>query len=335
VNQQPAEQDSTSYWAYPSTPPGDCRLVDDTIEEYALGIAEDVQRHAIERHIIRCKRCADLITSYKQTAAALALSVPTNAPPAGTKEVILNRIAVTPQDVYRPTTFFAGNLDSLTTPTLPASTQVGVSPKSGLRPDQGPWWRVYAAPLATLPLLLALGLVGAWGFNNYMKVDDLRNEVAQLAQEPVQASTTGNTQNIEEAVRLAFRPTSVLYDLTSVGAAQDADSWGQLLADPETGQGVLQVTGLAAGSYAVLVQTRDGSMVQKAVFEVADDGTASTVVNFGDQVSDFRSVHVRPKDPAIDIAVDADFNDDEFTDVLLTVFEPNINQDSGTSLQGT
>ena len=59
---------------------------------------------------------------------------------------------------------------------------------------------------------------------------------------------------------------------------------------------MVQVDGLRPGSYSVLVQTQNGSMEQKAVFVVGDDGSASTSVDLDEQVSDFRSVHIRSND---------------------------------------
>jgi hypothetical protein len=327
VNQQPAEQDSSPYWAHSTTSTSDCRLVDDAIDEYALGIADPSQQIAIERHLSRCKRCSDLIASYQRTVATLAFAVPLVTPPARARTAVLARVAATTQSVAPPASVFSGSLESFRTPTLPSANAV-VAPKPVTTSDPSAWWRVYAAPLATLPLVLALGLIGAWGFNNYAKLHDANGVIAMQ-----DAEIAGMSDQIDpedpEFVKLAISPMVKRYNLTSETGSQSAT----LAADPISGQAALQVEGLEAGYYSVLVQMRDGTMVQKAVFKVGNEGTASTAVDLGDALADFQSVHIRATDPLAetDIAVD----DEDVVDVLIAVMGPNINQDSGTGIQGT
>lgn len=327
MNQHPAEQDSTRRQARAFTTTNDCRLVDDAIDEYVLGIADTTRAVAIERHLLRCRRCAELVASYEQIALGLALAVPAVSPPLSARAATLSRVAATPQAAPHPSGVFAGELDIFRTPTLPDSSEVATSAPS-LGQSQNAWWRVYAAPLATLPLLFALGLVGAWGFNNYMKLNDAQSAIAQLDQQ-VQSLDEQYNMDEQQVVRLAFSPTSQRYNMTSDPSAGNASLNGTLLADPVTGQAALQVEGLAPGTYSVLVQLSDGTMVRKATFLVGDDGTASTPIDLGEQVTDFQSVHIRPNSyTETDVAVDG-----EAIDVLMAIIGPNINQNSGTGLQ--
>ena len=333
MNQQPAEQDSPRYRAHPPTSASDCRLVDETLDEYMLGVADPSQRDAVERHLFRCRPCSELIASYHQTVAALALAVPLATPPVSARTALLTRIAATPQSAAPVASVFSGRLDAFKTPTLPSSA-LGVT-SAVLAPSQmaspSAWWKVYAAPLATLPLLLALGLLGAWGFNNYAKLNDANDVIAQQDQTIAALSDYSNPDD-QQAMQLAFSQSSLLYNLTSCGPTPSASSWGTMRADPITGQAALQVTGLAAGSYSVLVQPQDGSMVQKATFDVESDGAATIALNLGEAVSDFQSLHIRPNSEITetDVAIDVDV-----ADVLMTALGPGINQNSGTGLQGT
>ncbi len=326
MNQHSAEQDSTPYRAHSNPSINDCRLVDDAVEEYALGIADPVQQAAIERHLMRCTRCADLVTRYQQTAAILALAVPLVEPPASARTALVSRIAATPQNTDRPASVFTGDLETFRTPVLPSSGVIATPGSSATSSRQNHWWRVYAAPLATLPLLLALGLVGAWGFNNYAKLNDANGVIAQKDQ-TIESMNDQLDFDGMEAVTLAFSPSAQRYTM----ASESNNSLGTLIADSMTGQAVLQVKGLAPGSYSILVQTQDGSMMQKAVFNVGDDGVATTAVDLGDQVTDFQSVHIRANSPIVetDVAVDA-----QLTDVMMAVIGPGINQGSGTGVQG-
>jgi len=47
-------------------------MVDQSIDEYALGILEASKRAALDRHLTRCATCATLVASYRQTVAVLA-----------------------------------------------------------------------------------------------------------------------------------------------------------------------------------------------------------------------------------------------------------------------
>jgi hypothetical protein len=326
VNQQPAEQDSPRYRTQPTISSGDCRLVDDALEEYALGVANPSQCVAIERHMAACTRCAALVDGYRQTVAALALAVPLFTPPANARTALFSRVAITSQSVTPTAPAFSGNLDAFRTATLPSSN-AAIVPMPPQAADSNAWWKVYAAPLATLPLLLALGLLGAWGFNNYAKLHDANGVIDSQAAE---IADLGDQLDPEDQafVNFVFAPSVKRYNLTSDTGAQSAT----LLADPISGQAALQVDGLNAGYYSIFVQTQDGTMMEKAVFKVGPEGTASTAVDLGESVTDFQSVHIRAVNPM----TESDMADEaEPTDVLLLVLGPNINQSSGTGIQGT
>lgn len=328
MNQHPAEQDSSRQWARTTTSSSGCRLVDDAVDEYVLGIADPAQAAAIERHLLRCLRCTELVTSFDLTVTALALAVPLVSPPASTRAATRSRVAATPQQAPIPATVAVGDLAAFRTATLPASNASAL-PLPPAAQSQTAWWRAYAAPLATLPLLLALGLVSAWGFNNLAKLNSAENTIAMQDQ---QIASMNDQYNLDEqqVMQLAFSPSSKRYNMSSDASGSGTPMNGTLLTDPATGQAALQVEGLAPGSYSVLVQLDDGTMVRKATFLVGDDGTASTPVDLGEQVTDFQSIHIRLNSYVeTDMAIDGDA-----IDVLMAVIGPNINQSSGTGLQG-
>ena len=116
------------------------------------------QRTAIDRHLIRCKRCSDLIASYQSTVAALALAVPLVSPPASARTALLmTRIAETPQTRGSTPSVYAGSLETFRTPTLPSSVAVSGRWQPAAANSDTAWWKVYAAPLATLPLHAGAG----------------------------------------------------------------------------------------------------------------------------------------------------------------------------------
>jgi hypothetical protein len=330
VNQQPSEQDSSHHQPHASPVPSDCRMVDDVIEEYALGILEPARQVAIERHLVRCSACASLVASFQQTAAVLALAVPLATPAASARTALRARIADTSRVAALPSGLYAGSLADLRTPALPASNAVQV-PMPAPATTQQSWWRVYAAPLATLPLLLALGLVAAWGMNNYVRLNDRNDELAARDLQIALLSSQLSNENSQGMTALLASPSSKRYVLSPEESIPGDDAKGTLFADAQNEQAVLQVSGLSSGTYSVVVQTEDGQMVPKTEFVVGAEGSATALVDLGAQISDLQSVHIRPTTSITDTDVAAI---DPPPDVLMTTIGPDLLQNSDTSPQG-
>jgi anti-sigma factor RsiW len=300
-------------------------MVDQSIDEYALGILEASQRAAIERHLTRCASCAALVASYRQTVAVLALAVPLASPPASARTALMDRIATTPQTPAVARSVYAGSLDTLRTPTLPPSQAFDPVPADPA--SESAWWRVYAAPLATLPLLLALGLVAAWGLNNYSQLSHSQNAVAQRDMQIAKLSSQLSNENSQGVANLVTSPATQRYNLSS--EINGAEAQGVLLANTQSGQAALQVSGLPPGTYTVFVQLDNGDMMPKTEFVVGDLGSASTMVDLGGQVTDLKSVHIRSTTTMTgsDVAID------QTSDVLMMSFGPGISGESDTSVQ--
>lgn len=302
-------------------------MVDESIDEYVLGILEPAHQTAIERHLIRCIACSKLAASYQQTAAVLALAVPLVQPPASARTALMARIAQTPRTAAVVPTVYAGSLESLRTPTLPASSSLApqVAPQT-----QTSWWKVYAAPLATLPLLLALGLVAAWGFNTYAKLENSNDALDQSNSQMAMLLSQISNENSQDVANVLSSPSAQRYSLLPEVASTDDHATGTLTADPQSEQAVLRVTGLSSGTYSVVVQMQDGRMVPKAEFFVGTPGFATTLVNLGAQVSDLQSIHIRPTTSVTETDVAAI---EAQPDVLMTTIGPNFLENSDTFTQ--
>jgi hypothetical protein len=303
-------------------------MVDQSIDEYALGILESSQRAAIDRHLSGCPTCATLMSGYEQTVAVLALAVPLAQPSATARTALFARIATTSQTIAPARSVYTGDLDALRTPTLPPSTTLVPSMPEKPQPSSA-WWRVYAAPLATLPLLLALGLVAAWGVNNYAQLND--KNVA-LAEKDMQiAALLNNVVDGDGAdvANIVTDPSTKRYALSPEVGGADVSAQGMLYAVADNGTSFLKVSGLPQGTYAVVVQEQDGSMVPTTEFSVGADGTASSFVQLGTNVTDLRSVHIRPTTVTIESDV---ANVGMQPDALMTVIGPDISDDADTSV---
>lgn len=327
MNQQPSDRGGFRIRPHFHRTANDCHMVDQSIDEYALGILEPSQRATIDRHLSRCASCADLVVSYQQTAAVLALVVPLASPPASARTALMTRIAATPQSAAPARNVYAGSLDALRTPTLPSS--LAVEPSPARAEPQSAWWRIYAAPLATLPLLLALGLVAAWGLNNYSQLNHSENALAQRDMQIARLFVQLSTENNQGVANLVTSPATQRYNLSSEINGTSAGAQGVLLANAQSGQAALQVSGLPSGTYTVFVQLENGEMVPKTEFVVGELGSASTMVDLGGQVTDLKSVHIKPATTMTetDVAID------QRSDVLMMSFGPGISGESDTSVQ--
>jgi hypothetical protein len=302
-------------------------MVDDSLEEYVLGILESSRQVAIERHLVRCTACSALVASYEQIAAVLALAVPPATPPARARTALLTRVAQAPSP---PASMYTGNLAELRTPSLPASN-LGLTAPAIRQQTRQSWWKVYAAPLATLPLLLALGLVAAWGMNNYAKLNDSNSALAERDLQIARMSQQLSSENSQGVANLLTSPSAKRYVLSPDVSVAGDDAKGTLVADAQHELAVLQVSGLSSGTYSVVVQTEDGDMVTKAEFDVGTLGSATALVDLGAQISELQSVHIRPTTTITDTDVAAI---EAPPDVLFTTIPADLLQNSDTSPQG-
>ena len=327
MNQQPSDRGGFRIRSHAHRSSNDCHTVDQSIDEYALGILEFSQRAAIDRHLMRCATCASLVASYQQTTAVLALAVPLASPPASARTALMTRIAVTPQLASASASVFAGDLDTLRTPTLPASSSIAAAPASA--ESTSAWWRIYAAPLATLPLLLALGLVAAWGLNNYSQLSHSQNAVAARDSQIALLSNQLSNENSQGLADLSTSPSTQRYTLSPDINGTGAGAQGVLLTNSLSNQAGLQVTGLEPGTYTVYVQMENGDMIPKTEFVVGAFGSGSTLVDLGGQVTDFKSVRIR----STTTMTETDVAIDQQSDVLITTIGPDISDGSDTSVQ--
>lgn len=324
MNQHPSTADR---WASRQPPIGSdaaCRTVEELLEAYALHSLDPHDESMVDRHLVECSRCAEIVAGYESVAAMMALTVPQIAPPIGTRAALLEQVRALPPASSRPRT--ATSIDTLRTPTLPAST----TPNPTLAPASNPsWWRVYAAPLATLPLLLALGLVGAWGLNNYLQLEETR---ADIASRDLQIQRLWNQLDTDDQSisQVLMSPASKRYLMSPEVASAGNDAAGTLIADPMTERAVLQVNGLDAGIYSIIVQTQDGAIVPQGEFVVGTEGVATTLVDLDTQVSNLRSVHIRPTTSVTETDVAAIAAQ---PDVLMTTIGPDLFENMDTSPQ--
>jgi anti-sigma-K factor RskA len=125
---------------------------------YALHALDLTEESAFEEHLARCARCRDDVSSFHETAAALAYDVEAPPPPAALKERILERARAERPKVV---------------------------------PLRRRWTLPVAAAAAVAASLAAVGL-GIWAARLSSQLDDQRAENAKLAEVVTLAGARGS-----------------------------------------------------------------------------------------------------------------------------------------------
>jgi hypothetical protein len=225
------------------------------------------------------------------------------APSDAAKKSLFARIESTPRTA--PALAAAPSLP--TTLTLPSSKAFmqpipeGWVPKTSAPPKSSrsrfrPSWGLIATPLATVPLVLALGIVGLWAMNTHAQLNDRTAQVQTLNEQVSFLNSQVTTLNSSIASVDKFIPAddAKRYDIDST----DSDAAGQVIANPGTDQAMLLVQGLEnrSSTYEVLLESSAGTMVSAGDLPVNDEGKGMTVLSIDQPFSSYRAVHIRLKE---------------------------------------
>jgi hypothetical protein len=280
----------------------DCAAVHDMAHDYVLAESSEA-RLQIELHCSRCARCQALVDDLLNTAALVALGSPLAAPPASAKNALFARIAQSSRDLPAVEPIYQGSLAALTTPTIPSSSGMFAPAAPAARDvETAPrrsWWSIYAAPLATLPLLFALGFVGYWGITTRMELNDQTNTVddlnarVQLLNSKVDALSAGFTGFDEFLNNGAVKEYAML---DPAPGADETQASGLLIANPQGDNAVLLAWELdpSIDSYKVTVQLPSGETVPISDLYTDNEGDAIQMLDLGMPISQVASIHVKP-----------------------------------------
>lgn len=288
--------------------------VDDLVAPYALGALEPEEGGLVTRHVRICPRCARLIAQARRAAAHLPFLSPAAVPGPQVKLALFARIAQAEQAAGTLLVARPELSPAVPTPTLPASGLRRGRPR--VAPDLGtptlgrtwPWlarpqradrpaatggrpggWPILAAPLATVPLVLALTLVGGWAMSLHGKLDDRTTQVNQLQNRLVTLDGLLATKN------------ETVYDLAAGPAAPKAA--GQIFIDPAKTEATMMVWRLSNASPSVPYQVwveKDGKLVRAGELKVDERGTGSTMLKLDQPFAQYKSVHVRAQRLTLD-----------------------------------
>ncbi|CAN5685776.1 hypothetical protein BH23CHL5_BH23CHL5_08440 [soil metagenome] len=280
----------------------DCASVHDLAYDYVLAASDDA-KDAIENHCSQCARCRDLINDLSSTSSMLAYSVPLSTPSLATKASLFARIDQAARVERTHPSVFAGSLESFRTPTIPSSS-ASVSSEAGYAPseDSGNRWSrilAYAAPLATVPLLLTLGFVGYWGASAHMdrsaqsKTIETLNAEVQLLDYKLTDLSAG-IEGIDQFVGSESAKTYAMRDPYPEADASGAQ--GMLIANPAGDKAILVASKLdpTVDSYQVILGLTNGEVQTISTMFCDQDGEAIKLLEFDVPLSEIATIHVKP-----------------------------------------
>jgi hypothetical protein len=347
VSESPdAQQTRPGLHRHPPESGPECAYVLDLAASYVMAALEPDERRRIDRHRNRCQRCDGALAEVRETVSYLAFTVPQVAPPLRAKTAVMARIAQASQTEY----LFPQAAEATPTLTIPSSRgafapipegweEANLASRQSLVEKQDrtrrflPNWNLLATPLATVPLVLALGIVGVWAMNTQNRLSARSAEVAALNNQVDslnnRVSTLSNT--LADVDKFMVAADAVTYQMAASDASSTTKAVGQVIANPGTDEAMLVVKGLSGHStYEVLLESNGGNLVPAGVLPVKD-GAGKTVLKLAQPFASYRSVHVKPKlenevGPTTDSLVPS------APDALVGIIDPNLGNTGDTNV---
>jgi hypothetical protein len=322
-----------------------CADVRDLTAGFAFGALDPDDQRAIDDHCADCPSCAATLHQARQTAVMLSFVVRPISPPPVAKAELFARIAQQRQPAAMPLSMF---------PSAPAA-DASVPPSTANVPHQAQshqpagrfhfpfrarfrrgegdrsWagWSALTVPVAaTVPLVLALFVVGALAMQSHSQVNTLKQDLA---------ATRGKADRLESTLdtidSLVADVDSRVYFLPPQNA-NTQPGYGKVYTKPDASLAVLMVWGLqstATGTgYQVILESRSGKLVPCGNLRVDRHGNGSVLLRFDQPFTTYESVRVVPM-PKNPVAKGSWAN----TELLSAPINPLVGQPGGTDLPPT
>ncbi len=274
--------------------------LDDLAAPFALGALEPDEVERVEQHCRSCPPCSRLVADADWVAGMLPFLSPVVAPPPAAKAALFARIEQSATGPAR------ASLPPMAT--IPASRPLPAQQRADrpfprpfrlparmplLPPPGQPTFRSgFALPMVTaaVPLVLILALVGAWGMQQQREVAERDRQLATLSERQT---------NLDQLTRDGGSVTTLSLN---AGPAAPRSAIGKIFFDPETLKGLLIVEGLndadPNATYEVWLR-RNGSFVHATDLRVNKNGFGMAVLSLDAPLSQYRSIHVTPKQLAV------------------------------------
>jgi hypothetical protein len=308
----------------------DCQYVEENGAGLALGALDPDETARVNAHLSWCPNCARLVHELRKTVSYLPYTSPQATPSLAVKARLFDRINAS-ESLSSP-----GNIDLLTipassihvidaspalaTPTLPLSGQKVVHPaKKRLK------WEMIVAPLAAVPLVVALAIVGGWALRTQDRLNDQVAQSQDLETENAdlnaQVTLLHNFVTDEQTRRFEFNAAD-----SDIGSNTASGTLVGIVNKPLATLSVWNLPHSDTG-YQVTVETKQGEIVQAGQFIVDAEGRAELNLEIQRPLQDYRTVHITER-PAPEQTTTNDSLD--VNDVLWIDMESNLGQPGGT-----
>jgi outer membrane murein-binding lipoprotein Lpp len=324
----------------------ECGFVRDIAAAFALGAVDLAERLRVEQHTLVCPRCARVVRELRTSAALIGLTVPQAQPPLRIKAALFARIdqAARSEAAARPSLLVREQVSTVTLPSSrpvpamalaraekgPRGQQRWLSPVAQLRPRLSEWnFGSFAVPLATVPLLLALGIVSAWAFNVREALNERASQVQQLSAQvaSLNSQVVALNKSLASMDQFVAAADAKTYPMTP--GSPSSSAYGQVIANPGTDQAMLMVWRLNSshGRYEVVLETNEGTIEPAGELLVNTEGRGVTILDLSQPFAMYRSVHVKPKPQDSTSGVPDAMAQ---ADVLFALIDPNLGSTGDT-----
>ena len=273
-----------------------CATVQDVAHDYVMDGGSPEDKVLVDGHCAACPACAAFIDSLQRTATMLAFTVPMKTPSFSAKASLFARVGhiESPADQR----LYTGSMADFTSATLPSAvTQPATDHESvAPAPSSPSRWQSFALPLATLPLLLALGIVGMWGLSAQMNLNnseddvDLLNARVQLMRQEI----SQNGDDLASIDNILQRPNTKQYAMYAPDPTTTGN--GMIWADPQGDHVALFLSNLdpEVGVYDVVLTESNGSTTTVDQIVINDQGSSMKLIDLGRPLSECESLSIRP-----------------------------------------
>jgi len=247
-----------------------CDDAGELLPAYVLEALDAEERQALEAHLAACAPCREELRALQQVAAALALAVSWQQPPAHLEERV--RVAAAQEAGLSP---LPGSLTDLA-PLPTSAPRWAVSATRARRT----LLRGAAGAVAAALVLGAVGATGWWGWQQHVSNRQLRAALARYQQA---LSRVGQGQ-------------VVVYELQPDPGAEGAR--GHILVNPSETVAVLMVNNLPPLPAHMVYQVwliRDGQRESGGFLYVSESGAGMAVVSAPQPLSSYQAVGITPE----------------------------------------
>lgn len=253
----------------------DCATCQESLDAFALGALEGIERSRIEQHMLWCGPCRRAHAEIRRATDLLPFLSPPAAPSAAARKRLFERISDETTAIAESSAIFSNPWGTGEPAAQPKREEQN-------KTQTGAWQR-WIAPALIAPLAICLIVLSAW-------TNSLRNEVSMLGSAEASGTTVTLTSPSQSGMQLYdFRP--------ACPTCADKQASGQLGVNPEGSIGLVVVRDLDPNEkHQVWCIDRNGEKILVSDLKVEHTGSVFQTVNFPEPLGGYEQVYVARHD---------------------------------------